>query len=173
MHRLNPDDYEIRRTSEGLGVDLNQGQPCATRSDQRIQVAGSGAVEALSCDLDDSGHVDLVLANASEGSIDRDQGSFVFLATPDGLPYEPSLKLPTTRAHGACCADLNHDGRLDLVFCGFDNPDLIFFYGTDQGLDPAHPKRLRLEHDGVVYKEPRWIYLADGNGALWESISEE
>ena len=27
------------------------------------------------------------------------------------------------------CADLNRDGYLDLVFCGFSNPELLMFYG--------------------------------------------
>ena len=75
--------------------------------------------------------------------------------------------LPTTRAHGVACADLDRDGWLDLVFCGFDNPELLIFRGGPRGFDTANPRRLRLEFDGVLHSEPRWVYLADLNRDGW------
>lgn len=131
--------------------------------DRRLLVSGWGAVEAILADFFDRGQVDLLLANASENSVTRDPGSFLFLGNDDALPYEPTLKIPTTRAHGAASADLNRDGYLDLVFCGFDNPDLLFFYGGSDGFNLDEPRRLRLECDGKVYNDPRWVYLADFN----------
>ncbi len=125
------------------------------------KISGWGALEALPCDLNDDGHVDILMVNASENSVDRDPGSYVFYGSADGFSYKPSMILPTTRAHGACCADFNNDGRLDLIFCGFDNPELLTFHGTDDGFDVKNPKRVRMEIDGVVYKDPRWIHLAD------------
>ena len=107
------------------------------------------------------------MVNCSENSVHLDPGSYVFHNGPKGLQHEPSLRLPTTRAHGGVCADLNRDGYLDLVFSGFDNPDLLFLYGTPHGFDTAHPKRLRMEHNGTVYSEPRWIHLADLNDDGW------
>ena len=161
-------NHMARNKLGNLNAFIYTGGPDGYAPSRRIELAAWGAVEALSCDLDDSGSVDLVLANASENSVNRDPGSFVFWSGEDGkLPYQPSLKLPTTRAHGACCADLNRDGLLDLVFCGFDNPELIFFYGTGQGFDTAHPKRIRMEYEGVAYKDPRWIHLADLNNDEW------
>ena len=136
-------------------------------SKRRQDVPGWGVVEAICCDINDDGYVDLVLANASENSIRRDPGSYVLLNGPDGFADEPAWKLPTTRAHGVCCADLNRDGYLDLIFCGFDNPELVIFYGTAEGFDTDHPMRIPMEHDGVVYTEPRWIYLADLNNDGW------
>ena len=140
---------------------------------KRQELPGWGAVEALCCDFNDDGRVDIVLANASENSVDRDPGSYLLRNGPDGFAAEPTWILPTNRAHGACVADINRDGHLDLIFCGFDNPDLLIFYGTTPdpltGLcfDTANPQRIRLEHEGKLYNEPRWIYLADLNNNGW------
>jgi len=134
---------------------------------RRRDVPGWGAVEAVCCDANDDGYPDLILANASENSVRRDPGSYVLLNGPDGFGDEPTWKLPTTRAHGVCCADLNRDGYLDLIFCGFDNPDLLIFYGTGEGFDVEKPVRIRMEHDGVLYNDPRWIYLADLDSDGW------
>ncbi|MCC7263430.1 MAG: VCBS repeat-containing protein [Candidatus Latescibacteria bacterium] len=131
------------------------------------QLPGWGAVEALCCDVDDDGRVELVLANASENAIRRDPGSYIWKPRHRGPYPQPDWVLPTTRAHGVCCADLNRDGYLDLVFCGFNNPELLIFYGREGGFDLEHPVRLRLEYEGVVYPEPRWIYLADLNQDGW------
>ena len=160
-------NHMARNKLGNLDAFLYPGGPGGYAPDCRIEVAAWGAVEALMCDLNDSGRVDLVLANASENSVNRDPGSFVFWGRPEGLPYEPSLKLPTTRAHGVCCADLNRDGRLDLIFCGFDNSEIVFFYGSEHGFDTERPVRLQLSYEGVVYKDPRWIYLADLNNDQW------
>jgi len=160
-------NHMARNKLGNLDVFIYTGGPDGYAPDRRIEVAAWGAVEALPCDLDDSGSVDLVLANASENSVRRDPGSFVFWGSQGGLPYEPSLKLPTARAHGACCADLNRDGHLDLAFCGFDNPELVFFYGSANGFNTASPKRIPMRYEGVRYKDPRWIYLADLNNDQW------
>ena len=150
-----------------LPATIYFGGPDGFTPERRKDVPGWGAVEAICCDANDDGFPDLILANASENSVRRDPGSYVLLNGPDGFPDEPTRKLPTTRAHGVCCADLNRDGHLDLIFCGFDNPDLLIFYGTADGFDTAHPDRIRMEHDGVLYKDPRWIYLADLDNDGW------
>ena len=143
------------------------GGPDGYAPDRRQEIPAWGAVESLCCDLDDDGYAEIVLANCSENSVWLDPGSFVIDNGPDGLGTEPRWVLPTTRAHGLCCADLNRNGYLDLVFVGFDNPELLIFHGTADGFDTDHPQRLRLEKDGIVYKEPRWICLADFNGDGW------
>lgn len=143
------------------------GGPDGFDPQRRWDAPGWGAVEAIGCDIDDNGYVDLVFANAAENAVHLDPGSYVLLNGPEGFPTTPTWVLPTTRAHGVCCADLNRDGYLDLIFCGFRNPDLLIFYGTADGFDTQNPQRIRLEHEGVVYPEPRWIYLADLNNDGW------
>jgi hypothetical protein len=139
------------------------GDSCGYSPERRRLLPAWGAVDAVCADLNDDGWPDLVFANAAENSVDHDPGSYVYFNGPKGFPPGPDLKLPTMRAHGVACADLNRDGYLDLVFCGFDNPDLLIFYGTAEGFDARNPTRIRLEHEGVVYRDPRWPILADLN----------
>jgi len=148
-------------------IAIYWGGPDGFTPERRQELPAWGAVEALYCDFNDDGRPDLVIANASENSVARDPGSYLYLNGPDGFPPAPSLILPTARAHGVCCADLNRDGYLDLVFCGFNNPDITIFYGTADGFDLEHPVRIRLEVDGTVYDEARWIYLVDLNNDGW------
>ena len=137
-------------------------------SPQRYQkVLGESAVESLICDVTDDGWPDLILANCSEMLVDEDPGSYVFKNGPQGLSYEPTWKLPSQRAMGVCCADVNRDGYLDLIFGGFSNPELVICYGSRNGVDEAKPKRIRTEHQGVTFQDARWIYLADLNRDGW------
>ena len=134
---------------------------------RRRDLPGFDTVESVCCDINDDGYVDVVLANCAESAQRRDPGSYVLFGGPEGFGSEPDLRLPTVRAHGLACADLNRDGYLDLLFVGFNNPDLLIYYGTADGFDLANPQRIRLEHEGTIYNDPRWIYLADLNNNGW------
>ena len=134
------------------------------------EVRGVGAVEAICCDLNDDGLVDLVLANSAHNCESRGPGSFVYLAGADGFPKEPSIVLPTRSAHGGGVGDLDHDGYLDLVVTGYFNPDILIFRGGPDGFDTANPQRIRMERDGVVYDYCLWLALADLNNDGWLDI---
>ena len=158
------------RSRNALG-DVNStvyfGGPDGFSPERRKDIPSFRAVEAICCDVNDDGYVDIVLANSFANTIDRRPGSYVLLNGPGGFPDEPSMTLPTEQVQGAVCADLNRDGYLDLVFAIIGDPDLLVFYGTAEGFDTDNPQRIRLEHDGVVYDEPRWICLADLNNNGW------
>ena len=91
----------------------------------------------------------------------------IYFGGPDGFSTEHRQEVPGWGAVEAICCDINDDGYVDLIFCGFNNPDLLIFYGTADGFHTTDPTRIRLEHAGVVYNEPRWIYLADLNNNGW------
>jgi len=154
---------------EKLVVPIYLGGPDGYSESRRLDIGGWGAVEAIYADLNDDGLADLVLANAAEGLVGNPSApdSFVFFNGPQGLPSEHSLKLPVKHAHGGCCADIDRDGYLDLLFCGIENQDITIFHGSAQGFDVAHPERIRLEHGGILYKGARWICLADLNNDGW------
>ena len=150
-----------------IDASIYFGGPDGFSADKRLELPAWGVVDSLRCDVNDDGRVDLILANAAENSIQQDPGSYVYLQGQRGFGNEPSQRFPTSGAHGLCCADLNRTGYLDLVFVGHNNPELLIFYGTADGFDTANPTRIRLEKDGVTYKDPRWIYLADLNNTGW------
>jgi FG-GAP-like repeat len=135
--------------------------------ERKIDLPAWGCTDMVCCDLNDDGLPDLVLANAAELSPWLDPGSFVYYNSPAGLAQTPDLKLPTTRAHGVVCGDLNHNGFLDLVFCGFDNNILKIFYGSEAGFKLEDSVEIVMGKNGKIYKEPRFMALADLNGNGW------
>ncbi len=166
-----PQAVFINQFSRNLRGDIPvyvfHGGPDGFTPERRQEVPGWGAVEALRCDLNDDGLPDLILANASENSVRRDPGSYVYFNEKGRFGSEPDVRLRTVRAHGVCCADLDRDGYLDLVFCGFDNPDIVIFYGGRDGFESGRTARIKLEYEGVVYRDPRWTFLVDLNGDGW------
>ena len=156
-----------RNAAQGVSSYVYYGGPDGFSPERRLEVAGERAVDSICCDINDDGYVDLVLVNSSLSTLEHDSGSYVFLNGPNGLPREPSIVVPSRRAHGACCADLNRDGYLDLVFGGVDNPEITIFHGTADGFDTDNPERIRTEKDGVVFDDVRFISLADWNNNGW------
>ena len=152
-----------------MPVNIYLGGPDGYTAERKLSVAGWGAVEYLMCDVNDDGWPDLILANASENSVWRDPGSYVFINGPAGLPAQPTWKLPTTRAMSVACADIDRDGYLELIFAGFDNPDLLIFHRRPDGdgYDAEHPQRIRVEYAGHTYRELRLLHLADLNNDGW------
>ncbi|HHX39118.1 MAG TPA: VCBS repeat-containing protein [Armatimonadetes bacterium] len=160
-------NHRARRSGGDVDPVIYYGGPDGFLPERRRALKGRDCVDAVCCDIDDDGHVEIITANCSENAIDLDPGSFLFKARPEGHAYEPATVFPTSRAHGVCCADLNRDGYLDLVFVGFRNPELLIFYGGLEGYDLENPHRIRMEADGEVYQEPRWVYAADLNNDGW------
>ncbi len=154
--------------TDDVRVSIYYGGPDGFSPERRGGLLGSGTVDATCCDINDDGYVDVVLCNSSERiPPGQDPGSYVYLGGPDGFKDRPDILLPTTHAHGVVCADLNRNGYLDLLVCGFNYPDILIFYGTPDGFDPANPVRIRMEHEGVLYDDPRYICLADLNNDGW------
>ena len=143
------------------------GSPDGFDSRRRLQLPGWGATVAVCADLNDDGWPDIAMCNTAENSVSEDPGSYIYFNGPNGFPAAPNLILPTQRPHGIACADIDHDGYLEILFAGFQNDELLIFYGGEKGFDPQHCRRLRLELDGRVHREVRYIYLADFNQDGW------
>ena len=69
------------------------GGPDGFSPERRKDIPGFRAVDAICCDVNDDGYVDIVLANSFANTIDRKPGSYVLLNGPSGLPEEPSMIL--------------------------------------------------------------------------------
>ncbi len=82
---------------------------------RRSQVVTSGAHDVAIEDLNRDGHPDLIFANyANEGFFDTQ--SYVYWGSPAGFSRDRRSGLPTSGASGIVVADLNGNGRKDIVF---------------------------------------------------------
>lgn len=162
------------RSGSAIGnppVGIFPGGPDGFHAERQIKLPGWGTVDAVSVDLNDDGLPDLVLANSAELSPWLDPGSFIYLNSVKGFQNIPTSRLNTRRAHGVVCGDLNHDGYLDLVFSGFDNNTLKVFYGSALGFHQKDSIEIVMKENGRIYKEPRFMALADLNGDGWLDLA--
>ncbi len=146
---------------------IYHGGPDGFSQQNRTRLPAWGATDMVCCDLQDRGWPDIVFSNAAELSPWLDPGSYIYHSGPDGFKPAPDASLPTARAHGLAVGDFNRDGFLDLVFGGFDNNTLMIFYGSEKGFRPENTVRLKMEYQGKVYKEPRFLACADLNNDGW------
>ena len=73
------------------------------------------ATHSSVADLDGDGHLDLVFANASDGST-HNINSYIYWGSAKGFSPTNRKLLPTSMAHSSTVADLDRDGHLDLIF---------------------------------------------------------
>ncbi|SDD24639.1 Repeat domain-containing protein [Paenibacillus sp. UNCCL117] len=147
-------------------VYLYLGGPEGFSPERRLELPGWAATELRICDFDDDGYPDIFMANSNENAMHLDNGSFVYYNGPDGFRTDKRVELPTRHSMNSCCADLNRDGWLDLIVAGHNNDELLIFYGSEAGFVDA-PVRIPLVADGVVYRQPRFMTLADLNNDGW------
>ncbi len=143
------------------------GGPNGFHPENRLDLPTWGATDMVCCDLTDSGFPDIAFANAAELSPWLDPGSYIYHNYGGSFQNIPDCILPTVRAHGVVCGDLNHNGYLDLIFAGFDNPEIIIFYGSEDGFSIENSVKITMEHNGKLYKESRFLSLADLNNDGW------
>ena len=137
------------------------------KPEARKEVGGWCAMEALYCDVNDDGYSDLVIANCAENSLWLDPGSFVHLNGPDGFSDSRRITIPTKGVMSVCCADVNRDGYLELIFAGFGDHYIRIFQGNGQGFDTQNPTLIPMVHEGVKYAHTGWMHLADLNNNGW------
>ena len=149
-------------------VRLYLGGPDGYLADRHVDLDGGRcAVEGLYVDVNDDGYADLVVVNCAENALWLDPGSVVHHNGPGGFDPARRQVLPTRAAHGCCCADIDRDGCLDLIFTSFTDPFITIYRGGPDGFDTRNPTRIPLVHKGVTYDQPRWIYLVDLNNDGW------
>ena len=142
------------------------GGPDGFSPDRKTDLPCMGSVEAICADFNDDGRPDVFLTN-TRSDAETGGGSYLLLNSPNGFPDTPSQVVPTSWAWGACCADFNRDGYLDVIVSAFNVPDLLVFYGCPDGFDTANPHRIRMEHEGVEYQNALYLYTADLNNDGW------
>ena len=189
--RPRPQLIAVNHTSGHVRGNMNvyvyHGSDDGYSPDNRTELPGWSAPDALAADFNDDGYLDLLVSNCAENAPHLDPGSFIYWGGPEGLSPDNKLVLPTYRTHGSAVGDFRHCGFLDLAVAGFCNPELLIFRQNDQGFDLEDPQRILLDpgltdytpshsvaeylepsnNDAEQYREPRWLYAADFNNDGW------
>ena len=96
---------------------------------QRFGLTGIAATAVGCADLTGNGHLDLVVANYRR-EMEYDTDSFVYWGREEGFDVENPLRLPSHFAMQVLLADLNDDGRCEIIFSGGDQ---VWIYWNDGG----------------------------------------
>jgi len=79
-----------------------------------------GAQDVKAIDLDGDGDLDLAFANGMDNSQNGSVDSYVYLNHDGSFGSGPDARLPTMGASGVTAADLDGQGRMDLVFSSLE-----------------------------------------------------
>jgi hypothetical protein len=122
----------------------------------RLALPTVGARDVVAADLDADGYVDLVFANAYDGS-STDLPAYVYWGSADGPSATDRTEIAVEGAAGVDAADLNLDGTIDLVFArawdpvdGYDTESLVYLSDGTRDLDGIEPLRLPTAGAGSV-----------------------
>jgi hypothetical protein len=117
------------------------GSAAGFSAQKRQQVPTLGAIQNCVADLDGDGRLDIVFANHHNDTTFA-VSSFIYWGSEDGFTSARRTGLPTQGASGCAVADLNGDGRLDLVFANYDSGashriDSYIYWGGAAGFSAA------------------------------------
>ena len=134
-------DIVFSNSTDGVHGDVHSvvywGSAGGFSEQSRTELAGWNATWNTAADLDGDGYLDVVLSNHHNGE-EHAIDSYVYWGGPDGVSPIRRTELPTAGAKGVTAADLDGDGRVDLVFSnGFDGEthriDSYVYWGTAGG----------------------------------------
>ena len=97
--------------------------------DNRSALMGVGSMGVSIADLDQDGHLDVVLSN-SPSSEDQVKGAFIYWGSSEGFVVLERGELPSQSFGTSHIADLNEDGKPDLIFGGPEGVDIYWADGT-------------------------------------------
>ena len=163
----NPDSTRIfilnHYARSSVGFDENYvywGSADGFSPDNRLEVPGHCAVDALCADFDDDGWAELLIANNSENSLHLDVGHHIHHFGASGFEPDRTRTLCTDIGWGVVTGDFNHDGYLEIVTPCRQWTMLRIYYGRDefQTWDD-----IPLDNLGSA----RWLYAVDVNCDGW------
>lgn len=176
---LNRDGYAdlvVANNFNGTRTDLNSyiywGSDRGLSATKRTDLPTQGAEAIAIGDLNGDGHAEIVFANSGLSyhvAEDKFNQSFVYWGSSQGYSPNRHLSLKTINARDVKIADLNADGRLDLVFANEGNSaadgGLTIYWGQAQdSFSPENSLRLPGEFSSG-------LSVADFNGDGWLDIA--
>jgi hypothetical protein len=155
-------NLESNSTRGNIDSYVYLGGPDGYSEDRRLTFRGWAAISLKYIDFADTGAPDVLLTNTNENYPEVDHGSFIYRRGENGdFPPERRVELATLHSMSTVVADLNRDGYLDIVACGWQNRHLQIFHGGPDGF--GKPELVELTIDGVEYADPRFMSIADLN----------
>lgn len=128
---------DIAQVTPTSHVQVALGHGDGTFASSALPAIGNGARDVTAVDLDGDGLIDLVIANASDGTLS------VLRGIGDGT-FAPAVTIPVfANVTRVAAIDVDHDGTLDLVVASFSVSALGVLHGTG-GLTFAAPTLLAL-----------------------------
>ena len=108
----------------------------------RVELPSPGGTGASVADLNADGHLDIVITSAHDGTTHK-INSHVYWGSATGLSGANRTALPTLGAAGSAIADLNGDGRLDVVIANSGDGktakvDSYIYWGQASGFSTAN-----------------------------------
>jgi len=173
------------RVRGDVPIYIYHGGPDGYSEDRREELPGWAAPDAVACDFNDNGWVDLFVSNCSENAVHLDPGSFLYWGGSQGYSYENKEIFRTFRANGTAAGDFRHSGYLDIAVVGFQNPEMLIYRQGPNGFDLENPEHILLDPNlkeytpttetvfdecreiDLNYSEPRWMFAADFNNNGW------
>ena len=131
---------------DGEGARLYWGGPDGFKQQRSQRLCFAQSYKCETVDLNADGWLDLIFVVRARG-LSRDTNSMVYWGGPDGFREKRRLELPTRGAGDASVADLNRDGRLDVVFTNYSvrttrQLPLYIYWGSVDGWSPRQRTEL-------------------------------
>ena len=156
-----PDLVVTNESDRTVSVLLGNGD--GTFQKQQTFVVGATPLAVAVADLNGDGQPDLVVANGADSTVSvlLGNGNGTFQDSPDYLAQHTFAVGP--QPFSVVAADLNGDGKPDLVTADYGNGTVSVLLGNGDGTFQASPDYLA-QHTFAVGPQPFSVVVADLNG---------
>jgi FG-GAP-like repeat len=150
------------------GARLYWGGPDGYHEDRSELLCFERGYKCEVVDLNADGWLDLLFVIRAKGKA-KDTYSLVYLGSAQGFSEKRRLELPTRGAGDASVADLNRDGRLDVLLTNYASIltrrlPLYIYWGSDTGWSP-------MNHTELPANSGSGNLIADFNADGWLDLA--